>query len=86
VREADALPGELEAQVERQLAHEGLRLLIGVGERPVDGELADLAVVAVDVGAAAVLEVAADRVVVVAVDRRDLAFLDRCARLVRCGP
>ena len=60
-----------------------LRALAGVGERPVDGELTDRAVVLVDVGAAAVLEVAADRVVVVAVDRRDAAFLDQGADLVR---
>ena len=43
----------------------------------------ELAVVPVDVGAAAVLEVPADGVVVVAVDRGDRASLDQRADLVR---
>ena len=51
-------------------------------ERPLDGELAELAVVGGDVGAAAVVEVAGDRVVVVAIDRRDLALGDQRAHLV----
>ncbi len=42
----------------------------------------ELAVVRVDVGAAAVLEVPRDRVVVVAVDRRDRPLLDQRAHLV----
>ena len=53
-----------------------------MSEGPVDRELADLAVVRVDVGAAAVLEVATDRVVVVAVDGWDRALLDCGADLV----
>ena len=77
---------ELEAQVERQLAHEVLGGLVGVLERPGDGLLAELAVVLVDVRAAAVLEVAGDRVVVVAVDRRDLPLGDQRADLVRMWP
>ena len=77
------LPAELEAQIERQRAHEVLRALVGVRERPRDRSLPELAVVLGDVRAAAVVELAADRVVVVAVDRRDLALLDQPAHLVR---
>ena len=69
-------------KVERQLAHEVLRGLVGVLERPGDRLLSELAVVLRDVGAAAVVQVAGDRVVVVAVDRRDLALLDQRADLV----
>ena len=71
-----------EAQVERQLAHEVLGRLVGVLERPLDRALPELAVVRRDVRAAAVVEVARDRVVVVAVDRRDLALGDQRADLV----
>jgi hypothetical protein len=46
-------------------------------------KLADRALVGVAVGAAAVLEVAGDRVVVVAVDRRDAARLHQRADVVR---
>jgi hypothetical protein len=52
-------------------------------ERPVDRKLADLAVVLVDVGAAAVVEVARDRVVVVAVDP---ALGEKGANLVGVRP
>jgi hypothetical protein len=44
-------------------------------ERPLDRELAELAFVPVAVGAAAVLQIPADGVVVVAVDRGYAAFL-----------
>jgi hypothetical protein len=54
-----------------------------VREGPVDRALAELAVALVAIGAAAVLEVARDRVVVVAVDGRDRALLDERADLVR---
>jgi hypothetical protein len=57
-----------------------------VGECPFDGELADFAVVFVDVGAAAVLEVAADRVVVVAVDGREARSSMRLQTSFGCGP
>ena len=85
VHEADAFAAELEAQVEGQLAHERLRAFVGVGERPVDRKLTDRSVVPVDVGAAAVFEVAPDRIVVVAVDGRDRAVFDPGADLVRVG-
>ena len=81
-----AVLAEREAKVEGQLAHEVLGLLVGVGERPLDREVAELAVVRRDVGAAAVLEVAADRVVVVAVDRRDGPFGDQRADLIGVRP
>ena len=51
-----------------------------------DRLLPELAVVLGDVRAAAVIELAADRVVVVAVDRRDPALLDQRAHLVRMRP
>ena len=86
VHEMDAPFADLEAQVERQLAHEVLRRLVGVRERPGDRLLTELAVVRGDVRAAAVLEVARDRVVVVAVDGRDLALGDQRAHLVRVRP
>jgi hypothetical protein len=54
-----------------------------VRERPVDRKLADLAVVLVDIGAAAVVEIAGDRIVVVSVDGRDAALFDQRADLVR---
>jgi hypothetical protein len=54
-----------------------------VRERPLDRPLTELAVVPVAVGAAAVLEIARDGVVVVAVDRGDAALLDQGADLVR---
>jgi hypothetical protein len=54
-----------------------------VCERPLDRELPDLAIVLVDIGAAAVLEVAGDRVVVVSVDGRDAALFDQLADFVR---
>jgi hypothetical protein len=79
-------PAQLEAEVEGQLAHELLRVRVGVGERPRDRLLAELAVERGGVEAAAVFEVAGDRVVVVAVDGRDLALLDRRADLVRMRP
>ena len=78
-----SLGAELEPQVEREPAHEVLGALVGVRERPRDRSLAELAVVLGDVRAAAVVEVAGDRVVVVAVDRRDPAVLDQPAHLVR---
>jgi hypothetical protein len=56
-----------------------------VGERPLDGALTELAVALGDVGAAAVLEVAREGVVVVAVDRREAQLLDPRAHLVRVG-
>ena len=77
---------ELEAQVEGELVHERLRALVGVRECPVDRQLPDLALVRVTVGAAAILEVAGDRVVVVAIDRRNATLLDQGADLVRVGP
>ena len=52
-------------------------------ERPHDRLLAELAVVLGDVRAAAVVQLAGDRVVVVAVDRRDPAVLNQRAHLVR---
>jgi hypothetical protein len=57
-----------------------------VRERPVDRELADLTIVLVDVCAATVLEVAADRVVVVAVDGGDLPSFDELADVIWWGP
>jgi hypothetical protein len=54
-----------------------------VGERPVDRQLSDLAVVPGDIGAAAVVEVPADRVVVIAEDRRNRTRRDERADLVR---
>jgi hypothetical protein len=80
------LAAELEAQVEGQSAHEVLGSPARVFESPIDGELAQVAVVLVRVGAHAVLLVTADRVVVVAVDRRDRSLLDQGADLVRPGP
>jgi hypothetical protein len=74
---------ELEPQVEGQAAHEVLGAAVGVRERPLDRALAQLAVVRIAVGAAAVFEVARNRVVVVAVDRRDRPLLDQVADLVR---
>ena len=73
---------EREVQVERQLAHVVLRLRAGVRERPAHRALAQLAVVLGDIRAAAIVEVAGDRVVVVSVDRRDLPFGDQLANLV----
>ena len=55
-------------------------------ERPRDRLLAELAVVLGHVRAPAVVQVARDRVVVVAVDRRDPAVLDQPAHLVRVRP
>jgi hypothetical protein len=55
-------------------------------ECPVDRALPELAVLLVAVGAAAVVEVAGDGVVVVAVDRGDAAPLDQGANLVRVRP
>jgi hypothetical protein len=83
VDEPDAFAAEFEAEVEGQLAHEVLRSLVGVCERPLDGQLSDLSVVRGDVGAAAVVEVAADRVVVVAVEGWDRLRFDRRADFVR---
>ena len=77
------LGAELESQIERQSAHEVLGGLVGVLERPRDGPLPELAVVLGHVRAPAVVELARDRVVVVAVDRRDRAVLDQAADLVR---
>jgi hypothetical protein len=54
-----------------------------VGERPGDRLLPNLAVAPGRVEAAAVLVVAGDRVVVVAVDRRQTAFLVKPADFVR---
>jgi hypothetical protein len=53
-----------------------------VHERPCDRPLAELAVVLGHVRAAAAGEVAADRVVIVAVDLRDLALFDQRADLI----
>jgi len=72
-----------EAQVERQLAHEGLAVRIGVRECPDHRLLSQLSVVRGDVRAPAIVEVSSDRVVVVAVDRRDHALGDQRADLVR---
>lgn len=52
-------------------------------ERPLDRELPVLAIVLVDIGAAAVVEVAGDCVVVVSVDGRDAALFDQLADFVR---
>jgi hypothetical protein len=82
VDQVHAVIADLDVQVEGQLAHEVLGGLVGVGEGPIDGLLAELAVVRIDVRAAAVVEVARDRVVVVSVDRRDRALLDERADLV----
>ena len=73
---------EVELEVERERAHEVFGALVGVGERPFDRALSEVAVVLGHVGAAAVVEVARDRVVVVAVDGRDAALLDQRADLV----
>jgi hypothetical protein len=81
--EADALARELEAKVEGQVVHESLRALVGVLERPPHRTLPDLAILGGRVEAAAVVQVARDRVVVVAVDGRDAAVLDHAANLVR---
>jgi hypothetical protein len=86
VHEPHALVAQVEAQVERQAAHEVLGAAVGVRECPLDGELSEFAVVLVAVGAAAVLEVAGDGVVVVAVDRGDSALLDQGADLVWVRP
>ena len=75
-----------EVQVERELAHPVLRPPIGVRQRPLDRPLPELAVVRRDVRTAAVLEVPGDRVVVVAVDRRDLALGDQGDDLVWVRP
>lgn len=83
MHQADALPGQLEVQVEGQVAHEPLRALVGVLESPRHRFLADLAVLGRRVEAAAVVEVAGDRVVVVAVDRRCAPLLNHAANLVR---
>jgi hypothetical protein len=83
VDEPHSVVAQVEAAVERQAAHEVLGAPVGVRERPLDRPLAQFAVVAVAVGAAAVLEIAADGVVVVAVDRGDCALLDQGADLVR---
>ncbi len=80
--EPHAVAAQLEAEIERQLAHEVLRALIGVLERPRHGPLTKLAVVFGDVSAPAILELAGDRVVVVAVDRGDPVFGDQLADLV----
>jgi hypothetical protein len=53
-----------------------------VRERPLDGSLPELAILLVDVRTTAVLEIAGDRVVVVAVDRRDRALGNPRADLV----
>jgi hypothetical protein len=82
MHESDAFCAEVEAQIERELAHEVLGVLVGVRERPGNGLLAELAVVRCDVCAPAVLEIAGDRVVVVAVDRRNLPLLDQHAHFV----
>ena len=86
VHEPHLFGAELEAQIERQPAHEVLRALVGVRERPRDRLLPELAVVLGHVGAPAVVELAGDRVVVVAIDRRDPALLDHAAHLVRMRP
>jgi hypothetical protein len=80
--EPDSLASKLEAEIERKLSHERFRSPRRVGERPLDRKLADFLVVRVAVGAAAVVEVAADRVVVVAVDRRNVPGRDHGADLV----
>src|SRR5437870_5300466 len=79
----DGHVSQREVQVEGQLAHEVLGTLVGVLECPRDGLLAELAVVRGHVRAAAILFIARDRVVVVAVDRRDPPLLDQRAHLVR---
>jgi len=73
---------DLEPQAEGQCAHEVLGGLVGVRERPCDGARPELAVLGRDVRAAAVLEVAGDGVVELAVDGRDLALGDERADLV----
>jgi hypothetical protein len=78
----DLALAEREAQVERQLAHERLGRPVGVLQRPGDRPLAEVAVALVDVGAAAIVEVPRDGVVVVAVDRGDPALGDQRAHLV----
>jgi hypothetical protein len=83
VHQPHALSTKLEAQVEREAAHEVLGLSVGVRERPLDRPLPEFALVPVAVGAAAVVEIAGDRVVVVAVDGGDCALLDQGADLVR---
>jgi hypothetical protein len=83
VHQPHPLVPQLEAQVERQAAHEALGASARVPQRPLDRAPAQLAVVLVAVGAAAVVEVARDRVVVVSVDSRDGALLDQRADLVR---
>ena len=85
VDEMDRDPVDVESQVERQAAHEVLRRPVGVGEGPVHGTLPELAVVLVHVRAAAILHVPGDRVVVVAVDRGNRAFLDQRADLIGMG-
>lgn len=69
-------------EIERQVPHPVLGCLISVLERPIDGSLAELAIVLGDVRAAAVLLVASDREVVVSVDGRDLALGDQGDDLV----
>jgi hypothetical protein len=81
-----SLTPELEAKVEGKVMHPALGAVVCVLERPLDGQLSDLAVVRVSVGAAAIMEVPADRIVVVAVDRRDLPVFDQRADSVRMRP
>ena len=73
---------DLEAQVERQVAHEVLGDLVRMGQGPIHRLLAEIAIVLGHVGAPAVLEVAGDGVVVVAVDRGDRPLLDQGTDLV----
>jgi hypothetical protein len=86
VDEVHRAPADGEAQVERQIAHVVLAGLVGVGDRPVDRSLAELAVVRRDVRAAAVLQIPRDRVVVVAVDGRDRALGHQRAHLIGMRP
>ena len=83
MHEAHALVSHPETEAERQPAHEVLGRPIRVNERPFDRALAELAIVGIDVGAAAVVLAASDRVVVVAVDGRDRPLLDQLTHLVR---
>jgi hypothetical protein len=77
---------DAEPRVEGERVHVLLGRLTGVLERPGDRLLPELAVVRRHVRAAAVVFIARDRVVVVAVDRRDLALLYEGANVVWIGP
>jgi hypothetical protein len=82
MHEVHGAVSHVDLEVERERAHEVLGVLVGVRQGPIDRLLTEVAFVLGWVGAAAVFEVARDRVIVVSVDGRDAELLDQRTDLV----